>query len=205
MDTIGIFSTPIGKIGSFLTEDECLFMKRYSEETEYHSYERTSKMSLETNVLGKNFVDIKTRIEETFTKFAYNTLGVKQTCDFKITNSWATSTLPNGYSDKHSHSNSYWSGVLYFDDDTSPLMLYKKPEPSVFLLEVETINNYSTTKISVKPDKGDVVFFPSHVEHQISPNTSSSVRHSIAFNIIPNGIFGYHDSLCNIQVFELKI
>ena len=199
MNIVGLFPTPVARISSFLNDHQCEYFKHYCTDAEYHLDKGPSKMSLNTTVLDV-FPDVKSRIEDTFTEFAYNTLGVVKTCNFKITTSWATSTPPQASSSKHKHSNSYWSGVLYFDDDVSPLVLYRPEQPSAFLVDAQEINDFCTQQVAVTPSKGDIVFFPSYLEHRVSSNTSPHVRHSLAFNMLPNGIIGQYDSQCSLTI-----
>lgn len=205
MDTLGIFPILITKQENFLSEKNCVKLAEVSEKLEY--YKKTTEVksyrSNERNVLGKYFPELKKSIESTFTEFAYNTLTVRKTCDFKIMGSWSTLTPPGGMSNKHSHCNSFWSGCLYFANYTNPI-LFHKPILSQIVLdqredEVEIDNS---NEIIFEPAKGSLLLFPSHLVHQVSLNKTNTNRHSIAFNILPNGIFGMHDSISNISVLE---
>ena len=111
-------------------------------------------------------------------------------------------TVPGGESIKHSHCNSYWSGVLYLSNDTSPILFHREKRATI-VLDVETITEYSSNEVAHTPSMGQVVFFPSHLTHQVSRNRTEEDRFSIAFNILPNGLFGLHDSTANISVLEL--
>ena len=204
MDVLGIFATPIAKQDNFLLEEDCIRLADICATLEY--YKKTAEIksyrSEDRNVLGKYFPEIKTSIETLFTDFAYNTLAVKQTCEFKLMSSWGTMTPPGGMSNRHSHCNSFWSGVLYLSNDTSPILFHREKSATI-VLDVDTITEYSSNEVAHTPSMGQVVFFPSHLTHQVSRNRSNEDRFSIAFNILPNGIFGLHDSTAHISVLEL--
>jgi len=203
MDVMGIFATPLAKYDNLLNEQACLQILKKIRMLPYHKppYTATSFRSEDRNVLGM-FPDVKEVLEMMFLDFARSTLGVKPTCDFKIMSSWATMTVPGGESIKHSHCNSYWSGVLYLSKDTSPILFHREKRATI-VLDVENITEFSSNEVAHTPSMGQVVFFPSHLTHQVSRNRSDDDRFSIAFNILPNGLFGLHDSTAHISVLEL--
>ena len=203
LEVQGIFETPIVKISNFLSENQSSDILEFCKIIDYKQKTCSTTMSMNNNLLSDNFIDVKKSIEQTFTDFAYETLGVKQTCQFKICSSWATQTLRGGDGIFHSHHNSYWSGVLYFSDETSPLILHRKSNDSVFNLDIEKQTKYSTSIITVSPKKSDLILFPSNLIHKVSKNNSMHTRYSIAFNILPHGSFGYDDSSCRIEVLDL--
>lgn len=206
MDTLGIFQTPISKIDNFLSDKECRDLMKYAKSTDYYAYignRSTTFGSNERNVLGKFFPDIQKRIEETFTQYAYDTLKVAPTCDFKVMDSWATLTEPGGESIKHNHANCYWCGVLYIDDNCSPITFYRPKMNSSWFLDVTEYNEYSCNQISFEPQRGLVIFFPHWLIHKVELNQTDVNRHSVTFNILPNGLFGMHDSTGRISVLEV--
>jgi len=206
MDTLGIFETPISKIDNFLSDKECRDLMKYSKNADYYAYDSnrsTTFGSVEKNVLSKYFPEIQERIEETFTHYAYDTLKVEPTCDFKVMDSWATLTEPRGESIKHSHANCYWCGVLYFDDDCSPITFYRPKTNTAWALNVVEFNQYSCNQVSLQPERGLVIFFPHWLVHKVELNKTDVNRHSVTFNILPNGLFGMHDSTCRINVLEI--
>jgi len=206
MDTLGIFETPISKIDNFLSDSECHALMKYAKSTDYHAYspdKLTTFGSKERNVLGKFFPWIQQRIEKVFTEYAYDTLKVVQTCDFKIMDSWATLTEPGGESIKHSHANCYWCGVLYIDDNCSPITFYRPKFNTSWSLDVTEFNEYSCNQISLQPERGLIIFFPHWLVHKVELNKTTINRHSVTFNILPNGLFGIHDSTCRINVLEI--
>jgi len=206
MDLLGIFHTPIAKVDNFLSDFECDSLLSFAQKCNYYAYDKNSLTtfgSCEKNVLGKYFPDINLRVEMEFDKFAYQTLKHPDTCNFKIMDSWATLTEPNGESVKHTHANCYWCGVLYITDDTSPITFYRPKVNTSFALDVYEQTEWSCNSISHVPEKGQVVFFPHWLMHKVELNRTNNNRHSITFNIFPNGVFGMHDSTANIKVLKL--
>ena len=107
----------------------------------------------------------------------------------KITTSWLTAIAPNATPTLHRHSNSWFSGVYYFQDSYSGLE-FKNPIER----DIDLKNGKLTSNWKLNPKKNMLVFFPSYLYHKIEKNTFDEVRHSLAFNIMPDGTTGVVDS-----------
>ena len=107
----------------------------------------------------------------------------------KITTSWLTAIEPNANPTLHRHSNSWFSGVYYFQDSYSGLE-FKNPIDR----DIDLKNGKLTGNWRLNPKKNMLVFFPSYLYHKIEKNTFDEVRHSLAFNIMPDGTTGKVDS-----------
>ena len=107
----------------------------------------------------------------------------------KITTSWLTAIAPNATPTLHRHSNSWFSGVYYFQDSYSGLE-FKNPIDR----DIDLKNGKLTSNWKLNPKKNMLVFFPSYLYHKIEKNTFDEVRHSLAFNIMPDGTTGKVDS-----------
>ena len=119
--------------------------------------------------------------------------------DFQFTTSWATKTLPNGYSQKHSHSNSFLSGVYYpIGDKNFSIKFYKKNNFwDIQKIEINNLNaDWYTINIS---ENSILILFPSYLKHSIEKNLSNKTRYSIAFNTLPLGEIGINDSKINFK------
>ncbi len=124
---------------------------------------------------------------------------MKLKMNFQFTTSWATKTLPNGYSQKHSHSNSFLSGVYYpIGSKYFNIKFYKKNN----FWSIQTIedNNLNVTWYGLTIAENSIlILFPSHLKHSIEKNLSNETRYSIAFNILPLGEIGNNDSKINFK------
>ena len=107
----------------------------------------------------------------------------------KITTSWLTAIEPNATPTMHRHQNSWFSGVYYFQDSYSGLE-FKNPIER----DIDLKNGKLTSNWKLNPKKNMLVFFPSYLYHKIEKNTFDEVRHSLAFNIMPDGTTGKVDS-----------
>lgn len=122
--------------------------------------------------------------------------------EFKMTTSWITKTPYMGYSNVHTHANSFMSGVFYYDEyekETSPIIFERFNFPSSnFQITSEQTNELTCSNYTIFPNKNLLVLFPSYLYHRIGFNNSKKDRYSLAFNIIPQGKFGMDDSALEI-------
>ena len=136
-----------------------------------------------------------------FYYIAENNLGYKKR-DYMITTSWMTLTPPGGSAQMHSHRNSFWSGVYYYHDnydDDSGAIEFENPLLNRWdfmfdVPDIETLNEFNAGSWRFKPQKKRLILFPSHLKHSISLNKSNDIRYSLAFNIVPLGVWGEGDS-----------
>lgn len=115
--------------------------------------------------------------------------------DVKISQAWLSYKQSNQSHQAHVHSNSFLSGVYYFEEDDEPI------EPIKFHKNVVGINA-ATIAIEFQKDISDkpfaweyfeytpspntMIFFPSWVSHSVGTNTTNKIRKSLAFNVLPN-------------------
>ena len=118
----------------------------------------------------------------------------KYTNDFIITRSWLTKTEPQGSSDDHFHSNNWLSGIYYPDYDPSFQITFYNDYRDAFVSEPTEFNIYNSLNWTITPKKNSLIIFSSRLRHEVLINTSDRDRYSLAFNLLPNGIFGNEDS-----------
>jgi len=147
------------------------------------------------------------KLKETLLKVFYivkDEVLLYQNTDFAITTSWLTKVNPNATSHLHNHKNSFYSGVLYFDDieDCGGLWFDRDSVGTSSFLVNEPLeyNIYNSSGWKIDPGKNVVVFFPSYLKHKVGYHKAPVDRYSLAFNIIPIGNFGMCDSTINLSV-----
>ena len=134
-------------------------------------------------IIKKEFYNFKNKV----LKYTYN--------DFVFTTSWATKAEPGQESDYHNHSNCMYSGIFYTNvkKNSGNLILNDMPKTG-FNLKLSEQLDYNSQSVKITPFNKMVIFFPSHLHHKIEFNSSDITRHSIAFNFMPVGKLGFHDS-----------
>jgi len=156
-------------------------------------------MSVDNSVLNTQFSFLYDPIHE-ITKEVMNNFGYYKFCIFSSWMTYTESNYRHGYD--HSHTNSFYSGVLYITENPSPI-LFRHPMPWRWHDGNRSVNDGvspGSNQYIFEPNKGDIVLFPSFVHHVILPHKSRKPRCSIAFNVVPTGTYGMNDSNITVTV-----
>ena len=136
------------------------------------------------------FAELKKTINDHIKEYV-NILYPNTNIDVYITQSWANYTEPNQYHHKHSHPNSFISGVFYVNAIKNEDMIkFYKDLPFVFQFNHNQPNNYNSGDVAILIETGDLVLFPSNFQHNVPPTTSKETRISISFNTFIRGNLG---------------
>ena len=156
---------------------------------ETQQFNRKDLYVLET----EKFKFLENIILDEFRNFSEEVL--KYTNDFKITTSWFTVVDKEKEGQIHSHHNCMYSGVLYLqvNDDTGNIVFTDFNDKRNNVIPSE-YNIFNSREWRFTPTNGLLLFFPSEMYHSIEKNQSNMARHSLAFNIIPIGVYGDGDS-----------
>jgi len=128
-------------------------------------------------------------------QFVYETLKVSENLSFYLTNSWVVKHSPGDWGQRHFHTNSVISGVLYLEcpENSGDIVFHRDnfyPFSSTISLDYSELNFYNTLKANFKTKKNKIILFPSMVVHSIDKNLSNEDRYSLAFNYFVKGKFG---------------
>jgi uncharacterized protein (TIGR02466 family) len=145
-------------------------------------------LSKDLYVLEKNIL-LKNKILKCINHFKDE---LKLNFKLKITTSWITKTLPEGFSQRHSHSLSFYSGVYY------PINSENRYDIEFIKTKVDYWNLHSCVKeydyinsdIKFSFPSNTLIIFNSSIEHRIPKNIINQDRYSLAFNIMPEGMIG---------------
>ena len=112
-----------------------------------------------------------------------------------MTQSWVNYTEPNEFHHKHSHPNSFISGVFYVNAKHKEDMIkFYKEGYSLFNPSHTQANNYNSKDVAILVETGDLVLFPSDFTHEVPLTTSKETRISISFNTFIKGNLGDEDA-----------
>ena len=171
-----------------VTDEQSIFLRDYMSKLNYKtnlSATSASHSLASEDMLILNRSELlffKDMIMCEFNKFKNVVMRLDDTT-FEMTTSWFTKT-PKGYSsDFHTHNNSMFSGVYYFDD-SSNLQFTDYSIRRFYLLPNEW-NDFNCSNYSIQPKKNMIVFFDSRLYHRVTPNNDDMTRYSLAFNFIP--------------------
>jgi len=136
-----------------------------------------------------------------FASIAEEALGYKKR-DWAITTSWLTTSNRGEGSSLHCHKNSFWSCVYYFQEDYpegSGGILFDNPNTVAMDFyfqnsDIQNVNPNNSMACTFKPEPNLMLAFPSYLNHQVLTHNNNKPRKSLAFNVVPVGQYGEHDS-----------
>ena len=99
---------------------------------------------------------------------------------------WAIINKKNSYNVKHNHQNCYLSSAYYIKKpkNSGDITFYDPKESKTYRFpEVEKHTNYSAESVTIKPEEGDLLIFPSYLYHDVGVNLSDEERIVVSFNI----------------------
>ena len=114
--------------------------------------------------------------------------------NLKITQSWLNKSETGETHHFHRHSFSLLSGILYLSNKSSTQFF----TPSIYALPNIFVNKKDLnlyTKHNYLGAKGELIIFPSSLEHCVGPNLEKEPRISLSINTWPSGDIGFPKSL----------
>lgn len=150
--------------------------------------------SVDTFLLDKEELSkIKIFIEESIDFYAKNI--IKSSQQLVITQSWSNKNSKNQSHHTHIHPNSIASGVFYFKINKLPPIRFKNNKINTFGMEVTEQNNFNSFEFYLPANDGELIIFPSDLEHSVPVNNSDEERISLSFNTFAKGNIGSIDTL----------
>jgi len=122
----------------------------------------------------------------------FKELGIRRIPKITLMSSWKNTYTRGSFQEIHDHlhtvDDSHLSGCIFLDDynsDASQFYFYNRHCSEVsepWRMMMEDIG-YPFKDCVVKPKKGDIIFFPSHMLHGVTPHRMDEPRTTISFNI----------------------
>lgn len=183
-----IFATPLFNtyLGRDITKSEIETVNNL----EYKQIECNS-VSKNTHILEMNELkELKMFFQDALNFYVKEIIKAAE-IEIYITQSWATKTVKNERHHKHDHPNSFLSGVFYVEiEEEDHIVFYR--ESKAFLLYINPIEfnifNAGSRKSNIK--KGQLIIFPSNLEHAAPLKKENNTRISISFNTFIKGAIG---------------
>ena len=104
----------------------------------------------------------------------------------KITSMWSIINRSDATNARHIHSNNCISAAYYVKaPENCGNIIFHDPrsEPVYYHPKIANPNKLNTNIISIKPEEGLLVLFPSYLHHSVDANNSNEDRIVISFNI----------------------
>jgi uncharacterized protein (TIGR02466 family) len=194
-----LFIVPIyvSSIKRNFTEQELDFIKNQK-----MSKNTGNERSVDSYLLDKEELkDLKEFVQEALDNYFKNII-VPQNEDVKpyITQSWSNITKKDGFHHKHSHSNSFLSGVLYIQTDPSDRIYFDREVYPVFQIPTKQNSPFNANGCWYWTPVGHVFIFPSNIPHSVDVKQTDGDRISISFNTFIKGTLGGENVLTELKL-----
>ena len=163
-------------------------------------YNSTTK---DTHIFKNRLFQLRSFCEECIGRYVRSIISPRVDMDFFITQSWINVTKAGESHQRHCHQNSIISGVYYHNTIEDDSIAFIDPNNAVKdriqVLPLE--NNIFNSNERILPVKdGDLVLFPSYMEHHVDKNETETERISLAFNVFARGLFGDQETLTELKI-----
>jgi len=154
--------------------------------------------TVERHVLDRpEFTELKKNIKTHIDNYVHELIGATRDQRWEISSSWVNRSAKGHYHANHWHSNSLVSGVFYLrTDEKSGAICFHKDRGhrnlwgDTISIDFAKPTVYNSPAVSILPVDGDLLLFPSLLNHSVMANESSIDRYSLAFNVFPRGTIG---------------
>jgi uncharacterized protein (TIGR02466 family) len=196
-EILTLFPTGVlkGTLGRSVTKTEIDFLYGLDKNNNIGNKISSNKYILNEKSLSKLQQDLYKVVYE----YVNEIITASEEIDFVITQSWITYTEKDEYHHTHRHPNSYISGILYIDTVETDSITFFNPFASQIEVIPKTYNVFNSKIWSIPTETGDVIIFPSHIDHMVQKRIcGDSTRTSLSFNIMPRGSIGGFEEVCEL-------
>jgi len=196
-----LFPTPLMRtnIGENFSKKEIKFIDECEKNLTINSGNKTSSDNYVLN--NKNFSSLKNKFDKYIQTYFNEIIRPKNKIKPYITQSWINYTGEDQYHHTHAHPNSLISGVFYIDvnEKTDRINFFKKNENTIKIY-TEDYNIFNSESWWIPVKNGDLILFPSHLQHSVELKQTKGIRKSLSFNVFVKGVLGKSE-----QLNELKL
>ena len=99
---------------------------------------------------------------------------------------WAIINKKNSFNVMHNHQNCYFSAAYYVKKpiNSGDITFFDPNEAKTYRFpKKEKNSNYTTEAVTIRPEEGDLLIFPSYLYHEVGTNLSDKERVVVSFNI----------------------
>tara|TARA_B100000965_G_C19537488_1_gene734063 strand:- start:207 stop:974 length:768 start_codon:yes stop_codon:yes gene_type:complete len=136
----------------------------------------------------RQFIELKVK------EFVVNIMGSDS--EMVITQSWLNKSGKGESHHEHKHPNSMISGVWYPQiHEKLPPIQFRIGEQRDVSLSIKTFNHFNSAIFLLPMKKGELILFPSNLQHSVPANQSDEERISLSFNTWAKGNLGNKKNL----------
>jgi uncharacterized protein (TIGR02466 family) len=195
----GIFPTPVmfDQFPRKFTEKEIDFINSLEQRPN-----EGNTTSVDNYVLrNKKLLDIHKFVQDSLDKYLKEIYVPKNDVRFYVTQSWFNYTKPGQYHHKHTHPNSFVSGVLYINADVEKdKIFFYRGGYQQLKIPTETYNLFNSDSWYFNVGEGNITIFPSELTHMVEPVITDTTRISLSFNTFLDGYVGDENNLTGLRL-----
>ena len=196
-----IFPTPIyfSKLDRELSLEELSFINNTKTKTFKNEGNITSD---DTYILNNTeFKNLKEDLDLIIQDYFDKVISPANNITPYITQSWLNYTETNQYHHKHAHPNSLVSGVFYINcnEDFDKIKFFNEKYQTI-KLETKNFNLWNSASWWFPVKTGDIVLFPSSLNHMVETKEGNNTRISLAFNVFVKGTIGDNKNLTELNI-----
>lgn len=193
---------PTAVLASNLGREFTKFEQKIFDDISKNTTQNTGNLSSADNYIlkRKGLETLHDEMLEAVNFYLRSVVSATNDLNVYITQSWTNYTRPGQYHHKHSHPNSYLSGVLYFDADEENDKIYFYSRESQSSIEVRKTewNRYNSPSWWLPARTGRLYIFPSTLTHMVESKQGDNLRVSLAFNTFLKGKIGTNGELTEL-------
>ena len=192
---------------------ECIYLFNCNEELTSNTLDLLKKEEFtDTSLVNYKTVNVNLnkdlKYEKLYKWFDECILKVHNSYSFdcekvSITQSWGCRYISGGHQHFHNHPNSLMSGVFFLTDSDTPTIFIKdtmwKDERCIRVSTRETDTKYRIYHVH-PPKSGQLILFPSGMNHLVPKHEKIEDRYTISFNTFPSGKCGKEEDLMGVNI-----
>lgn len=192
----GLFAQPIGMFDRQLTDEEKTLLINL--ETRPNT---ANSISVNNYVLRQSgLTNFRSWIENCVTDYFKATTNPKHGVNLRITQSWVNYSKQGEYHHRHTHPNSVVSGVFYIQTNPDDrINFYRAGYYQIKFTPIEW-NNWNSESWWFPATTGQLIMFPSSLEHMVPTVQGEHTRISLSFNTFPVGVIGEDLELTSLNL-----
>ncbi len=134
------------------------------------------------------FKELKDSIEEKLKTYFYGIMNASPDCEIYITESWMNKTEKGQSHHRHWHPNSILSGIVSISTEAAGgATIFITSGYDTIEYDIIEPNLYNSKRWGINLNSGDMLIFPSAVEHLVEEYQGDTPRITLSFNTFVKG------------------
>ena len=197
-----LFPTPVmfTEMDREFTKDELNFVDKHSKDD--MTNRNVGNVTSNNNYILEEpeFSNLKLIVTEAINEYIKKVYKPKYEAEAYITQSWLNYTKKGEFHHKHEHPNSFISGVLYINtDSTKDKITFHRSGYKQLQLATDQFDVYNSDSWWFNVKTGGIVIFPSNLTHHVEDVIADETRISLAFNTFIKGTLGDNKSVTEFK------